>query len=646
MLIALLWMMFLFSLSRIAFYLYNIAFFPGMTLQRFMLILWGGVHFDLSAILYTNVLFIILILLPFKFRFAKIYKNILKWTFILPNSIVLLANTADIIYYRFTLRRTTASIFSQFKHEKNMGILSLHFIIDYWYVTIFFMLLIFLLIKGYNKLVKIEGPQVKNIYAFYLSGLVMICIVGTLFVGGVRGDFKNSTRPITLSNAGEYAAIPKDVHIILNTPFAIYRTFTKPVITKVHYYASEQELEKVYSPLRQPTAGEFKRQNVVILILESMSREYFGIFNKDIDGGKYSGYTPFLDSLAAESKTFFYAFANGRKSIDGLPSVIASIPSIEVPFVLSHYSSDKVNGLGNILKTKGYHTSFFHGAPNGSMGFKAFVNLAGYDFYYGKTEYEQEHGMNDFDGAWGIWDENFFQFFADKLNTFPQPFHSTLFSVSSHSPFKLPEKYHDVFKGGSMPIYKLIQFTDYSLKEFFRKASTMPWFKNTLFVITADHCSALVNYDEYRTAAGFFLIPVIFYSPSDTQKGMKYDIAQQIDIMPTILGTLNYDKSYIAFGCDLFNPSEEKFAFNYLDNLYQIFIGDYLLLFDGTRSVALYQFKTDKLLKKNLVNTMPEVREKMEKKIKAIIQQYNNRMVDDNLTPEGSQLKSQISNSK
>jgi len=634
LLFSLLWVMFLFSISRIAFYLYNIAFFPDMTADRFLTILWGGLHFDLTAVLYTNVLFIVLMILPFKFRFHRVYRAITRWVFYLTNGIALAVNTSDIVYYRFTLRRTSASFFSQFENETNLPLLVSKFLVDYWHVTLFFVFLMFLLVQAYRR-IQVEGPQQKNPWTFYLGSLLAIPVAVTLFIGGVRGDFKYSTRPITLSNAGEYVKVPRDMNIVLNTPFAIYRTLQKPVISKTYYFKSEKELEQIYTPLHHPdSAGKFRKLNVVVLILESFGREYFGVYNKDLDGGNYKGYTPFLDSLVGESCSFFYAYANGRKSIDALPSVIASIPSIEVPYVLSPYSANKTNSLGSLLKSKGYHTSFFHGAPNGSMGFQAFVNVNEYEHYYGKSEYEAAHGTNDFDGYWGIWDENFMQYFAEELNTFPQPFHSALFSTSSHHPYNIPDRYENTFKGGSMTIYRTIQFTDHSLQKFFEKASGMPWFKNTVFVITADHCSAQVNYDKYRTSAGYFWIPMIFYHPGSDLKGIRYDLAQQVDILPSVLGYLNYDSSFISFGCNLFNAAEEKFVFNYLDNTYRLFSGDYMLVFDGNKSMALYLFKTDLQLKNNLLTSAPVVVAALEKKIKAIIQQYNNRLVDDKLTVE------------
>ncbi|HEY5825368.1 MAG TPA: LTA synthase family protein, partial [Cyclobacteriaceae bacterium] len=396
---------------------------------------------------------------------------------------------------------------------------------------------------------------------------------------------------------------------------------------------SNEELEKVFSPMHIPNDSSiFQPQNVVVIILESFSKEFIGTYNKELDNGTYKGYAPFLDSLIGRSRAYQYSFANGRKSIDAMPSVICSIPSIEVPYVLSHYSGNKVNSMASLLKKKGYYTSFFHGAPNGSMGFQAFANLCEFDDYYGKNEYNND---NDYDGIWGIWDEKFLQYYAGKLTTFKQPFYSTLFTVSSHHPYNLPKGYKEKFKGGSMDVYRTIQYTDYSLKQFFESARKMPWFKNTLFVFTADHASAEINYPEYNTASGYFSIPVFFYKPESDWSSFSAEIIQQIDIMPTVLNYLHYDEPYVAYGRDVFDPSTEAFAFNYLDNVYQAFAGDYLLQFDGKKSVGLYDFKQDKLLQHNLLMEKADLVQPMELKLKAFIQQYNNRMVDDNLTSEG-----------
>lgn len=289
---------------------------------------------------------------------------------------------------------------------------------------------------------------------------------------------------------------------------------------------------------------------------------------------------------------------------------------------------NKVSGIAGELKKKGYHTSFFHGAPNGSMGFEAFSRTSGYDEYYGMNEYGN---TKDFDGTWAIWDEAFFQFYASKLSEFPQPFTSALFSASSHHPFKIPEQYNGVFQEGTLPIHKCVQYTDLAMKRFFEKASKEPWFKNTLFVITADHTN-MSDHPEFLTDCGLYSVPVIFYQPGSELKGHVQSITQQIDIMPTVLGHLKYDKPFVSFGRDVLHTSpEEGYAVNYNNQVYQYFKGKYMIQFDGEKTIAVYNFVNDKLLKDNLIGKVSE-QDTMETELKAIIQQYIDRMLTDQLT--------------
>lgn len=619
--------MFLFMLCRIGFYIYNLSYFPEMTTWNFLRILWGGFWFDLTAILYINLIILVLSIVPVDLRFRRGYQTLIKVFYYSLNGLALAANVMDFIYYKFTLRRTTADVFSQFENESNLIALFFRFLIDYWYAVLFWVLLMWIMVKLYNR-IKVQGPLMQHRVAYYVVGILTIPLVVGLFIGAVRGGFRHSTRPITLSNAGEYVEHPSEVSLVLNTPFAIFRTLGKTKIQKINYFQNEQELSNIFTPVHVPNDSAVLRpDNVVVIILESFSKEFFGVFNKGRVG--YAGYTPFLDSLIQHSKTFEYSFANGRKSIDGLPSVMAGIPSLGVPYVLTPFASNRINSLGNLLHDKGYHTSFFHGAPNGSMGFNAFTNLAGFKHYYGKDEY----GNNaDFDGMWGIWDDRFFSFYADKLNEFPQPFMSAIFSVSSHHPFVVPEEFEGKFKGGEQPILKCIEYTDYSLRKFFEKASTMPWYKNTLFVITADHVSSNILFPESHTTRGQFSVPIIFFKPDNSLQEMSPAIAQQIDIMPSVLGYLGFDKPFVGYGRNVFDSTTTPFAFNYRDEIYNLFEGDYLLMFDGKRTISLFNFKQDLMLATDLKAQNPELVKTLERKIKAIIQQYNNRMVEDKLT--------------
>jgi phosphoglycerol transferase MdoB-like AlkP superfamily enzyme len=620
--------MFLFTLCRVGFYLFNTNFFPDMSLSNFLTLLGGGLKFDLVSVLYLNALFLFLTLVPLNFRFTYGFQEFQRYLFFITNGFGIALNVCDFIYYKFTLRRTTADVFKQFENEQNLSGLLARFLLDYWYAVLFWILMVVLMVKLYNR-IKVWGPQTKNKITYYISGLIIFPAVIYLFIGGVRGGFRHSTRPITLSNAGEYVKDPKDISIVLNTPFTLMRTMGKTKVQRATYYADSLVLQKVYSPEHFPSDTlPFQKKNVVVIILESFSREFFGTFNREKENGSYKGYTPFLDSLIDHSLTFEYSFANGRKSIDGLPSVISSIPSLGVPYFLSPYSGNRINSLPSLLGEKGYHTSFFHGAPNGSMGFQAFMNLAGVQEYYGMTEYGND---DDFDGLWGIWDDKFFKFFGSKLNEFPQPFMSSIFTVTSHHPFAIPEEFRDDFEEGPLPIHKCVRYTDHTLKEFFDSARKMPWYENTIFVITADHTSSNIQFPEHRTAWGFYSVPVIFFTPDGSLKGRRPEIAQQIDIMPTVLGQLNFDKPYVAFGRDILKEKAEPFAFNYKDNTYQLFEKEFLLVFDGKETLGLYDFKTDRMVERNLMKQYPEIVSSMEMRIKAIIQQYNNRLIDDKM---------------
>lgn len=618
--------MFLLTLSRIGFYIFNFRMFPGITFGQFAGILKGGLLFDISATVYINLIFLFFNLLPFDFRYNSIYQKILKYLFFITNGFALAANGADYLYYRFVMKRATSDIFGTFRNENNLVRLIFRFMLDYWPVTIFTILLIVAMIFLYGKLKPVR-PRVRSRILYHSLNLLLVPVFAGLIVIAARGGYKHSTRPITISNAARYVDNPRDVAIVLNTPFSLIRTYGKKTLEKYEFF-DQDTLDKIYNPhkISRPTEP-FRYDNVVILILESFAREYIGALNTDLDDGNYKGYTPFLDSLIRNSLTFEVSLANGKKSIDAMPSILASLPSLETPYTISHYANNLINGLPGLLKEKGYYSAFFHGAPNGSMGFDSFARMAGFEDYFGLNEYS---GIGDFDGMWGLWDEPFLEFFNDKLKTFPEPFFASVFTISSHHPFKVPEKYQGKFPKGPAPIIEVIGYSDYALREFFKNAGKEPWFKNTLFVITADHTNESVR-KEFQNNYGSFSVPIIFYKQGSDLKGVKSRIAQQIDIMPSVLSYLNYDGEYIAFGNDLFDDSEESFAFNTSASTYQLFMKDYMLEMIENKTVGLYNFKTDRLLQNNIAGTEPVVQAEMENKLRAVIQVYNARLIDNDL---------------
>lgn len=599
-------------------------YFPGITTSEFYEIFKGGLLFDTAGIIYVNILYIFLMLVPIPWRKSKVYQNISKWIFVITNSIALLANFIDIVYFRYTNRRTTASVFSEFSEDGNIGKIMINEIINHYILVLLFILVVFTIYKLYNKPIKSKDYQadkstIKSIVFYYIISIVIFAISVPLCIAGIRGGFAHSTRPITIGNANQYVKKPIETAIVLNTPFSIIRTLGKTVYENPNYF-SEEELKQIYSPIFQPKDKEKKELNIVVIILESIGQEYIDY-----------GYAPFLSELQNKGLYFKNSFSNGRKSIDGMPSILSSIPMFIEPYFVTHYATNRVSSIGNELNKLGYHTAFFHGAPNGSMGFQAFAKASGWQEYYGMNEY---NNSDDFDGMWAIWDEPFLQYFAKKMSDFKEPFATAVFTASSHHPFNVPKEYESVYKDeGGHPIHKCVRYTDNALKKFFESASKEKWFKNTLFVITADHTNAS-SHQEFLTDIGAYRVPIIFYQPESELNGCSNVIAQQIDIMPTILNYLNYPTPYIAFGKDLLDEScGNNWAINYNNGVYQFIESDYMIQFDGKRPITAYNFSNDILLQNNILDSIPE-KEKMINKCKAIIQEYIERMTKDRLVIE------------
>jgi phosphoglycerol transferase MdoB-like AlkP superfamily enzyme len=615
----------IYQIARIEYWLENSSYL------NYTFDVWrGGLMFDTSAILYTNALYVVLMLFPLHYKETTIYHKICKWLFIIVNGLAFAINLADSVYFRYTMRRTTSTVFDEFSSEGNLGSIIGTEFLSHWYLVLLFALIMWLLWKFYAT--PNLNVKVLNKWKYNGACLLSLLLFTPFCIAGMRGGFATAVRPITISNAMQYTERPTDAPLVLNTPFSLLRTIDTNVFVVPNYFDSAEEMEAVYTPIHIPSDSlQMEKKNVVVLIVESFGREYIGALNKTLEDGKYKGYTPCVDSLISKSTTFSHSFCNGRKSIDGMPSILSSIPMFVEPFILTPSSMNDYTGLAGILAKEGYETAFFHGAQNGSMGFQAFAQKTGFQRYYGRTEYEESCGTADFDGTWAIWDEPFLQFFANEMSKMKQPFMTSVFTASSHHPFAVPENYKKQFVEEELEIHKCIRYTDMSIGKFFDTASRQPWFKNTIFVLTSDHTN-MSNHAEYQTDLGGFCSPIIIYDPSRPEGKTVDKIAQQIDILPTILGMLNYTKPYFGFGIDVLNtPKEDTWAVNYLNGYYQYVRYGYVLQFDGTSTTAIYSLD-DKLMKNNIKGKV-EIQQQMERELKAIIQQYMERMKQDCLHP-------------
>ncbi len=606
-----------YQLCRLSFLLANFNYFSASAPTHIFSAFVYGIRFDLNAIILINLPFIFIHILPLKLFFSALTQTLLKILFFAVNIPSILLNCIDLEYFKYQGKRTTADLFQLFGMGDDMKNTLPRMIMDFWYVLVIFIVLTAFLIILYNRIkipsMPIEGKNKK------LAWLMVLPLLAVFFVGG-RGGIQY--KPIGIMAAARHTT-PQLVPLVLNTPFTVLKTYGKKNLEEKKYLPDDEALTYFNKDHLLKSNRNFKPLNVVIIILESFSSEYIGAFNNG------NGYTPFLDSLMHEGLTFSNAYANAKKSIDGIPAVLASMPTLMTgSYVSSPYNGNKLNSVAGILKSKGYSSAFFHGGNNGTMNFDNFTLLTGFDKYYGRKEYPK----NNYDGHWGVFDENFYYFFIEKCSSMQSPFVNAFFSLSSHHPYTLPNEYKGRFKKGTLPIHESIGYADYSLQCFFNKAKETEWYKNTLFVITADHTGPSEK-AYYNTKLGMFRIPILFYQPGTNLKGWDSNVTQQTDILPGILDYLNYDEPFSAFGNSLLDTTRSPFAVNFAGDVYQAMDNNYLIQFDGSDIAGSYDYKIDSLLFKNVYsNTDPE-QIQLTKTLQSVLQQYNHAMIRNELIP-------------
>ena len=605
----------IYFISRVLFIVFNATLFPIANFNQALIIFFAGLRFDIAALFITNSLFIIASLIPLKNFYSKAYQRFLALLFLPVNIIAIVANLSDVIYIRFTLKRNTLDFLDMFTDDGGLFKLLPQFIMDFWYILIIGILFIWaLFFIFFKKSLPKHIPDFQH-SKFYFKELLIGLFLIAITIIGIRGG--TQLRPIGIMTASKYAG-PELAPALLNTPFTLIKSAGKQKLTGYHFF-EEKELTKIYSPIHHASQKKFRKLNVVVIIMESLSKEHIGFLNQDIPD--YKGFTPFLDSLFQHGLICTQAYANGKRSIEGIPAVTAGFPTMmENPLNSSIYSSNKLSSLASLLKNKNYQTAFFHGGNNGTMGFDQFTKSIGYDAYYGRDEYGND---NDFDGKWGIFDEPYFQYFGKTLGTFKEPFMATIFSLSSHHPYTIPEQHKGEFRKGKLPIQECIAYSDYTLQQFFAYAKKQDWYSNTLFVITADHCSEIAM-ESYNTAWGKYAIPIFYYMPSDSLVGVHEYTTQQIDILPSVLDYLNYDKNYFALGESVFGNSSLGFSISYLNYNYQIIHGNQIIKTDFKTNYNYERFPGGNILK--------EIKPKsLENFLKAFVQTYNNRMINNRM---------------
>ena len=554
-------------LCRTAFYLYNAAVLGPLTWAEAWPLLAGALKFDTASVVYADGVFILLSLLPLPLRERRWYRAVLFWYYVAVNAVLVVAtNLADTVYFRYTQKRFTADEIFFADNDNSLQLVG-KFMAENWYLVLLWIALTALLAWGYRRRVREESIFSRG-WAYYIGNTVIFAAAAGLSVAGMRGGMTRMTRPITLSNATLYTADSSKANLILSNPFCILRTIGSAGSVKYKKHFAPEELARRFTPVHQPAdsaAVNLAGRNVVVFIMESMSAEHSAYLCPEVYADReVKGFTPFLDSLMQNGLVFKRMYANGTRSIQAMPSVLGSIPSFRTPFVLMPQSLGESRQLPAMLADKGYATLFFCGSEHGSMGFGAYARSAGVERLVSREDYEARHGTGDFDGYWGIWDEPFLQFMGEELAATPEPFFATLFTLSSHHPFVVPEQYAATLPDGYTRIHKGVAYDDQAFRRFFHRFGGEEWFRRTIFVFVADHVSSEKFAEKTRSYPGNMHIVGFIHTPDGALQGEVREVTQQLDIMPTVLGLTGNTEPYFAFGRDVLNePQRPRWSVSY-----------------------------------------------------------------------------------
>lgn len=597
----------LFAVLRVFFYLFHQDYFKQCTWEQIQGAFWLGLRFDASILMTFNLIPLIMICVGRYMPTPKILLLSGKFLFWFVNILLIAFNILDLEYFSFTGKRTGIELLGlQTDILDQVKQLLLH----YWDLVLLWFVFVVIVFKHIFHVTQ-EPVQDANPWKKMLIAMAVFIAVGIITI---RGGLQ--LKPLRPNVA--FTIDPNRLgHLALNTPFNFFMTIGIDPIQEVHYFKEDREVRQLLEFIHQPKDTSFsplKNPNVVILILESFSSEYCGMANN----GK--GFTPFLDSLASQSLYFPHHFANGRVSMEAVPSILAGIPGLmQEPYITSLYQTNHLVGLGNVLRSNGYETAFFHAAKNGSMGFDAFSKNVGFTKYYGLNEYPFKD--RDYDGNWGIYDGPYLQYADSMISEMKPPFAACIFTLSSHQPYSVPKELESKYIPGELKIHRCVSYVDDMLRLFFAKAQTEKWFSNTLFVITADHTHEHSN-PAYMNSRGDYQVPLIFYSPTRKLSADTSRVVQQVDIMPSILDLIHIKNEQPAlFGQSVFRKKND-IALNYGSGQYRLFMKEFYLEGNLSGPVKVKDYNDQELREATPSET---------NMLMAFIQYHNNGLIKNNL---------------
>ena len=401
-----------------------------------------------------------------------------------------------------------------------------------------------------------------------LAAVAGACLVVTVFVGQDFGGGNTVRRELAGNGPFQFFAAFRNNELDYNQLYAtlpdedIGRLLRQELTEPASRFISEDPLD-IRRDVDNP--GAFKRLNIILVTIESLSAKYLGSF------GDTRNLTPNLDRLQPQSLFFSNFYATGTRTDRGLEAITLSMPPTPGRSIVKRLGRESgYASLGRQLESRGYDSVFLYGGRGYFDNMNAFFSGNGYRTIDQTSVPEEEM---TFKNAWGMCDEDLYAQTlrqADIDHAVGKPFFFQVMTTSNHRPFTYPEGRIDIPSGYGRE--GAVKYTDYAIGAFLEEARRRPWFESTIFVFVADHTAGSAGkedlpVDKYR-------IPLFIFAPGLIEPRNIPTLASQIDLAPTLLGLLHFDYTSTFFGRDVLG--EDATSGRALIGNYQ-----HLGLFDG-----------------------------------------------------------------
>ena len=630
-----------FTLFRLAFLLLYWPRFAETSPGAIAFALLHGLRFDLAVVLGVGGLPMLLTLLagPWRVRRAAGW---LAFALLAAATVVMgVLMGIDLFYYEYVNRRVSFEILAM-THE--VRAIAAVMVAGYLWQTVGILaalaLLVLLAAWFHARLLRRPAGRVR-----WWSQALQVAAFVLLAALGVRGGWQ--TKPLSTAMAFRSTDMAQG-HLTLNAVFTAVQALDRRRPHTTAYFSDEQAMaylrqavplpDPPFDP-RYPLLRERRdeappnRRNIVLIVLESFSPRFTAAL------GGLAEVMPHFNRLAREGLLFDNFYAVGTRSIQGIATILTGYPNLPgITLTGSALDQHVLSGLPQLLQAQGYSTFFLHGAFRGSMGFDAFARRVGFGRFIAQEDFADYAAVSD--GAWGIFDGPALARLHQELQAAPKPVLGFFFSLSSHTPYTLPAEFHGPF-GDDVPNHDMLNsfaYTDAALGAFFEQARQADYWRNTVFMVTADHnIGKGAPNDKAR-----MWIPLLILNPGDADfpRGRVSSVlGSQQDLASTVLDLLHVSVWHSLLGQSLFAPARRPYVFMSWGDVAGWMSERTFLEHDLTKPLAFFDYRDDPDLQHNLLQERPAAPPPPEVNLLlGYLQTANNLLLENRVSPGARQL--------